>query len=349
MTGAILIDGHHVFLETLRDVTRFNAYAKRPPLADLLKRKMPTFGALPNIWDPITPQKIARLVGDELEWDLPRIVTLITPLEADANDICIVLCDAKLAARQKVIGDLEAQRSRIKRESGTISAQFDVKLDQVRKNKWSFYRDDEFVVLPYDFKNDFIDTLSSSSGKWAGRFGNRKIDVRPNGTVHDREKGVDTQLVIHGCEMAADPAIQWICIVTNDSDYAPLVHHMHRKAKSVYWLTYASRRSGDLLTAVGGSNVIELEQVRSGYHEADTFQHVREVTRAYGRKGSPMAKLFADDPAIENLYLKCCLEFGMQQLEKQFQEHRDELEKMRERDPIAYEKLMAKIEKESPF
>ena len=341
MTGAILIDGHHVFLETIGALQRFNELAAQKPLRDLFGRDVPEFGRIQNIWQPLTPVRVAECIGDQLEWDLPRIVTFLTPMEAEPSDVEIVLCDARLAPREEVVLNLQAKQRHISLRSGI--------LERVRKGEWQFYRDGGQLILPYDFKNSVIEGLLATSGRWAGRFGKRKLDIRPNGFVYDREKGVDAQLIIRGCELAADPSVQWVCLVTNDSDYVPLVQHLHHKAKSVYWLSYADNLSRDLRDAVGLEHVIEREQVLSGYHDQDYFRAVRDMTRRVSRNGSPIARMFASQPTVESLYLKCLLSLSKAWMERSAEQYQMQLEQLRKTDPAKYRAIMAKIDEESPF
>ena len=195
------------------------------------------------------------------------------------------------------------------------------KLRKIRSGDWSFFYDNRFIDLPYELKNDYVDELSSAfeppddvsqttewmwsgSVDWKARLGTRKIDVRANGTLHEREKGVDTQLVIHACSLAMDASVRWVCLVTNDSDYVPLVHHLHHHAKSVYWLSYAGNRARDMVKAIGLDNVIDKAHLQSGYSDRSTFDDMQKLLRRSVAAGKDTSsnrtlRLFNEDPAIE--------------------------------------------------
>jgi hypothetical protein len=93
---------------------------------------------------------------------------------------------------------------------------------------------------------------------WKEHLGKRKFDVSKRGRLHQKEKGVDARLVIAGCQAAAEPKLDWTCLVTNDADYVPLVEYLHSRGKAVYVLSLGDPKgqSRDLKNAVGSQYLI---------------------------------------------------------------------------------------------
>jgi NYN domain len=365
MSGAILIDGHHVFLEILNDVDRFNKLAGGGPLADNFAK-----GTV-NIWSPPTARHLSGLARENLEWNLPRAIEHPLPVATDPKDVQIAIFDAKLPPRAEMTRRLESNRpaSQAGRYNSMAS---DVKLRQVRDGWWSFRYDDRFIDTPYELKNDFVDELSSGfklagepsasqmsdwfwsgSKDWKARLGTRKTIVKANGTFHEHEKGVDTQLVIHACSLAMDARVRWVCLVTNDSDYVPLVHHLHHHAKSVYWLPYARNKSGGMLKAITSNNVIEKAHAQSSYSDRNDFQSIQELHRrsVVLQKATPgkdtsskqLNRLFYEDPAIEHLFMKCMAHALSEMLQPTIDDSLSKLEELRKSDPERYRALMKDI------
>lgn len=105
------------------------------------------------------------------------------------------------------------------------------------------------------------------------------------------EKGVDARLVIGGCEAAADPKVDWVCLVTDDSDYVPLVEHLRSRGKGVYLLSLGDprRQSRDLKDAVATQSVIDKVDLYNSF-----------------RKG-PVPERFRSKPALITLLTHCML------------------------------------------
>ena len=76
------------------------------------------------------------------------------------------------------------------------------------KGNWGFFENQirGSIVVPYDLKNSVLKALEDKD--WM--YGDFNLQTQPrvisgfNGYVENREKGVDTKLVIKGCELAAD-------------------------------------------------------------------------------------------------------------------------------------------------
>lgn len=357
-SGAILVDGHHVFLEILRDVLRFNDLATKSPLAAKFRNDSRTQLTVRNIWSMLPPERIAGFIRTDLGWNLPSIVSRIAPIAAHPRDVDLWLFDARLSSQSEVTSHLEKQVRLITSSAKTAA---DVKLELVRSGRWSFFDGSGFLTIPFELKNDVIDRLTESAAdsspevgdladlywnlgkEWRGRFGARRFHTRADGRFHEHEKGVDAHLIIQGCKLAADARVRWVCLVTNDSDYVPLVEHLHRHGKSVYWLSYASRKSGDLRSSVGAENTLEREHVQSSYNDRDQWKKIQEIQ--HRQSSSALGQLFKDERSVEYLFMQCVIDGALRASQQSYEELAKRIEALQRTDPEAYDELM----KDVPF
>ena len=161
---------------------------------------------------------------------------------------------------------LEKKR-RICLRQGFTPVQIERLLKLARVGCWEFRDDGAPRKLPYGFKNAFLDALSHPWRRgWEEHLGKRKLDVSNMGRLYQKEKGVDTRLVIAGCQAAAEPKLDWTCLVTNDADYVPLVEHLHSRNKAVYLLSLGDPKgqSRDLKNAVGSRYLINKAKLYNG-------------------------------------------------------------------------------------
>ncbi|MGH6916586.1 MAG: NYN domain-containing protein, partial [Geminicoccaceae bacterium] len=199
----------------------------------------------------------------------------------------VLVFDARMPPVSEVIEKLERKR---KLYSHQQVAPLDIErwLKLIKSGRWEFWGDGAPRPLPYGFKNAFLDALTHSWYGWKEHLGERKIDISDRGRLHQREKGVDARLVIAGCEAAADPKVDWTCLVTNDADYVPLVEHLRSRGKAVYLLSLGNPKcqSGDLKDAVGAQNIIDKVDLYNSF------------------PNEPVPELFRSKPAL--LPLLCC-------------------------------------------
>jgi uncharacterized LabA/DUF88 family protein len=97
------------------------------------------------------------------------------------------------------------------------------------------------------------------------REGVRKVQACRSGKVTQQEKGVDTVLTIAGCDAAADPELQWVCLFTNDGDYVPLVDRLRASGKAVFLaaLCNPERLSSALVERIGRTKVSDRDALFS--------------------------------------------------------------------------------------
>ena len=85
--------------------------------------------------------------------------------------------------------------------------------------------------------------------------------------MHVKEKEVDARLVIAGCEAAADPKLDWACLVTNNSDYVPLVEYLHARGKATYLLSLGDPKcqSRHLKNVISSRYLINKAKLYNGF------------------------------------------------------------------------------------
>jgi|GEM_PF-3870196 len=278
--GLILIDNHHLFIELMKKIENFNSDYK-----NILSRS--GFG-LENLWDPPNPFHLAELVQKQVIERLSSHLCFETaskyPTEktyTDADSIVsgrvsgpdayvaleaehdVYIFDAPLPERSVLLRELRGLWNSFHcKGQQDEKKQVEEWLNLVHAGIWQFWHDGGNLDLPYEFKNEFIDALSGNwrTDGWESRFGIRKRIVKKK-YRNEREKGVDAQLIITACELVYDSSLDWVCLITNDSDYVPLVKHLKKNGKSVYWLSMANDYyvSNDLADAVGkGGRITQL-------------------------------------------------------------------------------------------
>jgi uncharacterized LabA/DUF88 family protein len=273
--GKVLVDGHHLFLEMLRDIETFNHHVEAHP--SFLR-------GIKNIWidpHPVYVAEVTRQIITLLQQLVPLEVAqrltgldkicisasvVAEDLEKELSRYCavesrsdILIFDARMPPATSLIKELEEKR-RVCLRQGFAPLDIERRLKLARAGRWEFWGDDGAPKeLPYEFKNEFLDTLGHWWYGWKEHLGKRKFNVSKKGRFHQKEKGVDARLVIAGCKAAADPKLDWTCLVTNDADYVPLVEHLHSRGKAVYLLSSCdpNRQSRDLRNAVGAPYLID--------------------------------------------------------------------------------------------
>ena len=188
--GMVLVDGHHVFLEMLRDIETFNRYVEEHP--KFLR------GAK-NIWLDPHPvyvaeatchiigllQKVLPLgVAQQFTGSDKRCVSASVAaegLQEEPSRYCavesnsdILIFDARMPPAANVIKKLEEHRGICSRE-GVVYLELERQLKLAKTGRWEFWDDGASKELPYGFKNEFLDTLSHRWYGWKEHLGKRKI------------------------------------------------------------------------------------------------------------------------------------------------------------------------------
>lgn len=212
-------------------------------------------------------------------------------------DIETFIFDARLPTDSETIRCLESEWNAAKKLGQDNKREgIGSWLDLIKDGMWCTYHESGHLIVRYALKDEFLDALTQSDftdeemadrgdpiwdvplncdGKTQLVCGEKILYVSARGEVFQREKGVDTLFVIKGCEIAARSDVDFVCIVTNDTDYEPLIEHIKSKGKDVYLYSSGDpkRISKPLIGTVGWNNCITLKELvsdfdSSGHNEA---------------------------------------------------------------------------------
>ena len=330
LRGAVLIDGHHVFLNIISSIKRLRDNPERflrtfhPNSKDLTKfvdlvseakifehnpwRVARIYGeCVYRICDYANQKFKADVLGDDREFlphhklgvpfelrdeqavnlDVNEFVTnflsefspkkfLVAELNAQRWVFDATMPEAN-QVRERLSQNHQYWRNRDKSKSDNLRAW----IEALDKGNWGFFENQirGSIVVPYDLKNSVLKALEDKDWMY-GEF-NLKTQPRVisgfNGYVENREKGVDTKLVIKGCELAADKDVDWVWVVTADGDHAPLIDHLKEKGKEVF-LTSLSHPSKALLTALGdGTHYLHFDEL---FDLTDMLSHLEQAQQA---------------------------------------------------------------------
>ncbi len=291
--GAVLIDGNHVLLEVLNDIDVFNNNIKENPMFMSSKAQ-----EMKNIWGSPDPVHVADYVGETIRmmediiphWvigellpdnkrslSVGNILSGSYEIEDPENVIAvdmncdITIFDAELPKKSNLIKKLETRWETAHKGGNDWKKEKIQKwLDLIKSNKWRLWAGGGYRELPFDFKNTFLEVLGSDilNAGFNKELGNRKIDVKMDGDVFQSEKGVDSRLVIAGCDLAEIREIDWVLLITNDGDYVPLIDRLKERGKEVFIFSWGNpkRQSRELLNAVGDSNAIPKHLMLNNYN-----------------------------------------------------------------------------------
>lgn len=142
-------------------------------------------------------------------------------------------------------------------------------LDNLKNNVWDFPFEKSQIKAPYNSKTKFLDFLEN---KYAIHQENKTLLIRGkkyinahNTYLSQHEKEVDARLVIKGCEAAHNKKVDFVCLITNDGDYLPLVQHLQGNNKQVFLLSLVDEKtvSNPLKKQVGVKNIININNIDS--------------------------------------------------------------------------------------
>jgi len=162
--------------------------------------------------------------------------------------------DAELPSNEKAINF-------VKRNSIKVN---DETLRNLNLGLWQNYHEGENILVPYDLKNDYIKKIKKlMEGDLI--LGRKMLDLNKHGYGYVYEKEVDTKLTLKGVELADRDDLDFILLVTNDGDFAPLIEAMKGKKKKVFLYSPGDpkRISKYLIDAVGKNNCIGRDYVDS--------------------------------------------------------------------------------------
>lgn len=342
--GAVLIDGNHVLLEVLNDIDVFNNNIKENPMLENIftaYRKSSKAQEMKNIWgSPPDPVHVADYVGETIRmmediiphWvigellpdnkrslSVGNILSGSYEIEDPENVIAvdmncdITIFDAELPKKSNLIRKLEREAAH-KWGSDWKKEKIQEWLDLIKSNKWRLWAGGGYRELPFDFKNTFLEVLGSDilNAGFNKELGNRKIYVKRDGDVFQSEKGVDSRFVIAGCDLAEIREIDWVLLITNDSDYVPLIDRLKERGKEVFIFSWGNpkRQSRDLLDAVGVSNAIPKHLMLNNYNP-DLIRYLEdpsfkaEVCNQTGKDN--IFEYFIRFPAHQALFMHCLI------------------------------------------
>jgi len=125
-----------------------------------------------------------------------------------------------------------------------------------------FYKEGLYIKAPYTSKKSYLDFLELDAligDRTEVILGTKYVNWKNSKTAMV-EKGVDTNLVIKGVEYANDPDTEFICLISSDTDFVPLIEYIQFKNKKVYLLSLNNIKNVTLKKAVGGeSNFFNLD------------------------------------------------------------------------------------------
>lgn len=302
--GAVLIDGHHVFLNIVREIEDFNQAPKdwlksirandsEKVISDIMTTNVmafdPTVISMFYGWlcrhmqDRAQAFVFHRLFQDSRQLLSPsslnhfvwegasseEILAKYPPCDwvVSANESKGYIFDASMPNKQEVVTSLRKSYDYWLRRNERNANNIYIFLELAENDEWAFYENDirGSITTPYDLKNTLLETAGKEwtwgdfelvlQERWISAFSGRVMSI---------EKGVDTNLVIRGCELANDSACDWVWLITNDGDHAPLIRHIREKNKEVFLTSITDRPSkrlvGELASALNFLNLPKLFQ-----------------------------------------------------------------------------------------
>jgi uncharacterized LabA/DUF88 family protein len=341
--GLILVDGHHVMLEVLNDIDTFNNQIETDRYQRIFSQKN-----LENIWAKPDPILTANLVGralmtaveDEVPYRIAekiysgqkfaisryRALSAISKADPEVHidpDTHIVvdqhtdvaIFDTDMPDRSPELRKLEKQWEFASR-CGDNKKRYNIQktMDLIKDKRFEFYVEEGTNrILPYDFKSQYLKVLTAEHtyGGAKEKLGYRKTQISNYGNFTSKEKQVDVQLTIAGVDAAHSDKIDWVCLVTNDSDYAPLIERLKKANKDVFLLGFGapSRQAGLLKEAVGSSNILPKYLLANNdeFSLAQTSPNKKAELSKRSEAFSDWIKQIERNPLFNMLYLDCVL------------------------------------------
>ena len=169
----------------------------------------------------------------------------------------------------------------------------DIYINDLDKDLFPFYKEGKHIKAPYDSKESYLDFLQKDAligDNTEIILGKKYINWRPG--LISNEKGVDTQLVIKGCEYANNKDTKIVCLVTNDGDFEPLVKYLQSKGKIVFLLALENSRICKPLREAVGERYFNLDHeffetaAMTAHYSEQVFLHKdhREMTEYFYRQ-----------------------------------------------------------------
>jgi len=285
INGGVLVDGHYLYLESLRTMSHFilDGDLNSPKLSKYLKcllfsdddekNILNTFAkdseALSNSISSIAnglfmmntiniyEEIIKKVYGVDkdiyMREELLNVIDEGSSRPKSSNTLFydwsldVNFFDAELPSNEKAINF-------IKRNSIKVN---DETLRNLNLGLWQNYHEGENILVPYDLKNDYIKKIKKLM-KGDLILGRKELNLNNGGYVYANEKEVDARLMLKGIELADRDDLDFILLVTNDGDFVPLIEWIKGKKKKVFLYSPGDpkRISKYLIDAVGKNNCI---------------------------------------------------------------------------------------------
>ena len=257
INGAVLVDGNHLYLESLRTMSdfildgnlrspKFSKFIKALQFSDddekyILSALAKDSEALSNSLSTIANllfmmntseiyEEIIKKVYD-IDKDIYSREDLQSAIEGSSRpkssntlfydwSLDVNFFDAELPTNEEAINYIKKNSIKVNDEA----------LRNLNLGLWKSYHEGENSLVPYDLKNDYIKKIKElMEGDLI--LGRKMLNLNKWGHVNAKEKEVDTKLTIKGVELANRNDLDFILLVTNDGDFVPLVEYMKEKKK----------------------------------------------------------------------------------------------------------------------
>jgi uncharacterized LabA/DUF88 family protein len=238
--SAYIVDGHHVFLECLKQVHDFLSLARNHEVRQLepfLEEFLNRFETK-TLESPLNSFSSALGAIDYADIALTDLLYPGFTLIPCANELELYWFDAPMPPIAEVKSKVRT-RSPTQSAAGENIPDYDAMLGA--KN-WQFYKDKRHpnLTVPYDLKNEFIEEVK----KWGfpgvlgePEMGRREFYLSEKRTIISKEKEVDSSLVIKAIDLADRHDIDSVCFISADSDYYPAMKRLRERGKKVYFYT----------------------------------------------------------------------------------------------------------------
>jgi len=322
--GLVVVDGNHLFLHSLR-IAHENLSMWESRAAGGGDRFVPSDSGCP--FRPVSARLVshiaAQLIHRTLDIATQRAALSIIPdgsrvismnllptlsegdieKHYDRTDIVvldddwrIVTFDAPLPDINQLISDLHLHRSNM-RVDDTYLVSF---LDLLHQDKFRYWDGRKTYLEDYVLKNAYMEDLRSSYFA-DSVFGVKKHQWKPGKHPYLYEKQVDVLLTMELCDAALDASLDWVCVITNDSDYVPALSRVRDSGKKTIWLCADEPRlrSKDLLNLFSSDSI----SVGDLFTRRPLFETLFGWPALFARSGNlPSGERYSTAPWNKSLY-----------------------------------------------
>jgi len=274
-----LVDGHHVFLETIKQVRYFCELIDD---GDVLKSLALTSNKHLSETGIGKVYLEALEAADYADIAIHELLKLGLGAGEWGSRIELNWFDAEMKPIHELQYYCNKELGRISSKPEWFNRKSNIQriLDLLKLDMFEFFADDELVRVPYSLKNKFIEEISNprtqkfQAGDAFQHWGWRDFRINYKGLLSGGEKGVDTQLTMRACDLANDTEVSGVCFVTNDSDYVPVVERLEQRRKDVSVYTLSQRPSNALKDSVGVNSFDSLSAIQARMTPANRIREV---------------------------------------------------------------------------